>query len=150
MNNNKLTIAALIVAAFLIGGAVYHAKAPSSQIGQAQQENKTIYMNLSAKDFAQKIEEYKNDPNTIILDVRTQDEFNQGHIEGAQNLDFYSPLFANELNSLDKNKRYFIYCRSGNRSGQTMQLMKQLGFKEVYNLQYGIKDWQSNNLPLVQ
>ncbi len=79
--------------------------------------------------------------NTVILDVRTLEEFMDGHIEGARNYDFYETDFEDRLNSLDKNAIYYIYCRSGNRSSQTVTLMKELGFMNVVELQGGIASW---------
>ncbi|MGZ3796223.1 MAG: rhodanese-like domain-containing protein [Pseudobdellovibrionaceae bacterium] len=72
--------------------------------------------------------------NTIILDVRTVEEYQSAHIKGARNIDFYSGNFKELLSKLDKNKNYVLYCRSGNRSGQSCHLMKQLGFSNVENL----------------
>ncbi|MFP5520334.1 MAG: rhodanese-like domain-containing protein [Bdellovibrionia bacterium] len=67
----------------------------------------------------------------VLVDVRTPQEYQQKHLSGAQNIDFYSPNFATSLKALDKNKEYKIYCRSGNRSGQAIRLMKELGFSKV-------------------
>lgn len=72
--------------------------------------------------------------STVILDVRTVAEFQQGHAQEAVNIDFYSPVFLDEIKKLDVNKKYHVYCRSGNRSGQAEGLMKQLGFKDVQNI----------------
>ncbi len=71
--------------------------------------------------------------NLIILDVRTPNEFEDGRLNDSINIDFYSETFRNELNKLDKNGTYVIYCRSGNRSGQTFEIMNELGFMEVYD-----------------
>ncbi len=79
---------------------------------------------------------------SVIIDVRTDDEFSTGYIEGALNIDFYmGNKFISEIDKLDKSKSYFIYCKSGARSGQTCELMKQKGFKKVYNLEGGILGW---------
>nr|WP_290665566.1 rhodanese-like domain-containing protein [Ardenticatena sp.] len=94
------------------------------------------------------IRAHKDDPNFVILDVRTPEEFTAGHIEGAQNIDFYAPDFEQQLAKLDKTKTYFVYCRSGNRSGQTIPIMKKLGFQHVYELRGGIAQWARQGLPL--
>jgi rhodanese-related sulfurtransferase len=70
----------------------------------------------------------------IIIDVRTPDEFNQGYVEGAINLDIYNPNFEEELKKLDVNKDYAIYCRSGSRAAKAVEVMNRLGFKKVKNL----------------
>ena len=72
------------------------------------------------------------------------------HIENAVNIDFYSETFKEDLDKIDKNRTYFIYCRSGNRNGKAMSIMKELGFIEVYNLSVGIKEWIAEGLPVVK
>lgn len=83
-----------------------------------------------------------------ILDVRTEGEYQVSHIEHSQNIDFYKEGFSERLAKLDKDETYLIYCRSGNRSGKTLTLMKKLGFKHVYNMSGGIGLWHKQNLPL--
>ena len=85
----------------------------------------------------------------VILDVRTAEEFTEGHIDGAVMLDFYRNDFAAELAKLDPNVPYVIYCRSGNRSGQTLDLMEGLGFQNVQDVDGGVLAWQDSELPLV-
>ena len=85
----------------------------------------------------------------VILDVRTTEEFAEGHIDGAVMLDFYRDDFATELAKLDPNVPYVIYCRSGNRSGQTLDLMEGLGFQNVQDVDGGVLAWQDSELPLV-
>lgn len=80
------------------------------------------------------IGKYLTQPELVILDVRTSDEYKDGHVKNALNLDFYSPNFKSELEKLDKNKQYLVYCRSGNRSGQASRLMQQLGFMHIINM----------------
>ncbi|HPI39619.1 MAG TPA: rhodanese-like domain-containing protein [Pseudobdellovibrionaceae bacterium] len=72
--------------------------------------------------------------DSVFLDVRTPQEFAEGHIQKALNLDFYNSNFEKEIKALDKNKEYKIYCRSGNRSQKTYELMKALGFKKIENI----------------
>lgn len=69
-----------------------------------------------------------------IIDVRTPGEFNRGHVDKALNLDIYAPTFLGEIQKLDKNQKYQLYCRTGNRSGQAQTIMKQLGFSDVENV----------------
>lgn len=83
-------------------------------------------------------------PDTIILDVRTPQEFAEGHLPGALNLDVEGPDFAAELQTLDPAKHYAVYCRSANRSKVAMDVMGQLGFKSYFDLAGGIKSWASN------
>jgi rhodanese-related sulfurtransferase len=103
-------------------------------------------MDLSVSEFSSKITE----AGIITLDVRTPGEFNEGHIEGALLVDFQSGNFENEIESLDKNKTYAVYCRSGNRSGQAVKVMSEAGFTNLYNLNGGVIDWANAGLPLVK
>lgn len=80
------------------------------------------------------IQENHDNPDFVIMDVRTPEEFNEGHIAGATNIDFYSETFRDTLNGLDKNKTYLVYCRVGNRSGNTMKILSELQFKDSYNM----------------
>jgi rhodanese-related sulfurtransferase len=100
---------------------------------------------LSVTEFSAKVAE----AGVITLDVRTPGEFAEGHIEGAQLIDFQSGNFENEISSLDKNATYAVYCRSGNRSGQAVKVMHDAGFHNVYNLNGGVIDWANAGLPLV-
>ena len=82
-------------------------------------------------------------PGMSVIDVRTPGEFAQGHIQGAVNIDVEDAAFATNIGKLPKNKPYFVYCRSGNRSGVATAKMADLGFSEIYDLQGGITQWQS-------
>ncbi len=96
-------------------------------------------INLSETEW---VKLHDKSEESVIIDVRTDDEFSTGYIEGAVNIDFYmGNKFISEIDKLDKSKSYFIYCKSGARSGQTCELMKQKGFKKVYNLEGGILGW---------
>tara|TARA_B100001093_G_scaffold272148_1_gene260099 strand:- start:209 stop:517 length:309 start_codon:yes stop_codon:yes gene_type:complete len=84
-----------------------------------------------------------SDSNSVTLDVRTPDEFNTSRISNSVNIDFYNPqLFIEEVQKLDKNVSYFVYCRTGVRSANSCLLMKELGFNNTYNLIGGIVDWK--------
>ena len=79
--------------------------------------------------------------NSIILDVRTPAEFKQSAIDGAINIDSMGSDFAKKIEELDKSKTYFVYCRSGNRSGSACKLMGNAGFENLYNLSGGLMKW---------
>ena len=84
-----------------------------------------------------------NDNNATILDVRTQDEVNQGVIPGAIHIDIYKGQgFIYEVDALDKSKNYYVYCKAGGRSRQACNIMNQLGFEKTYNLMGGIMEWE--------
>lgn len=96
--------------------------------------------NLSQTEWAKAL---TKQPEAVILDVRTEEEFESGYIPNAKNIDLrLGPGFIDEINTLEKNKSYYVYCRSGARSAQAVQLMRDLGFNESYNLLGGILDWE--------
>lgn len=84
----------------------------------------------------------------MILDVRTPNEYASGHIPGAVNMDFYAPDFSQRLESLDKTRECFIYCASGNRSGQAIKVMQQAGFRRVVDLKGGFGAWARAGKPV--
>jgi rhodanese-related sulfurtransferase len=102
-------------------------------------------IDLGVSDFSAKAAEAA----VITVDVRTPGEFMTGHIQGAQNIDFESGSFESQIETLDKNGTYAVYCRSGNRSGQAVKVMQDAGFKNIYNLNGGVIDWANAGLPLV-
>ncbi|MBW2249424.1 MAG: rhodanese-like domain-containing protein [Deltaproteobacteria bacterium] len=109
-----------------------------------------ILKTISPKEASDLIVKHKNNPDFIILDVRTPREFKSGHIEKAILLDYYSKMYTEELKRLDKTKTYLIYCRSGNRTGKTLNLIKDMGFSRVYNMDKGIKGWRSKGFPVTK
>ena len=85
----------------------------------------------------------------VILDVRTPEEFAEGHIDGAIMIDFHEADFSARLAELDPDVPYLIYCRSGNRSGQTRAILDDLGFRDVADVDGGVLAWTAAGLPLV-
>ncbi len=102
---------------------------------------------VPAAEVAQVIDSAPED--LVVLDVRTPEEFGQGHLAQAVNLDFYDPGFGDDLANLDKDVPYVLYCRSGNRSASVAGMMEDLGFAEVYELGGGILAWVEADLPVV-
>lgn len=96
-------------------------------------------MNLTQEDWVSQLEA---DENAVILDVRTEDECNDGIIPNSINVDIYKGQeFIENLEALDKTKNYYVYCRSGARSAKACEVMNNLGFENTYNLQGGIIEW---------
>ena len=96
-------------------------------------------MNLDQSSWENQLH---SEENAIILDVRTSEEFEISRIPNSKNIDFYNPQnFMQEIEKLDKDNSYYVYCRTGVRSANSCQLMSELGFKNVYNLVGGIVDW---------
>jgi len=97
---------------------------------------------LSAAEFRERSEQ---EPG-VVLDVRTPGEYNTGHLQGAANYDFLGGVFSAKLGELDKDKTYYLYCASGNRSGTAAQMMQNAGFEKVYNVG-GFLDLKTVGLP---
>ena len=96
-------------------------------------------MNLRQEDW---VEQLEADTNAVILDVRTEDEWNDGFIENAINIDIYKGQgFIYAVEELDKSKNYYVYCKAGGRSQQACDIMNQLGFENTYNLVGGMLQW---------
>ena len=85
-----------------------------------------------------------------LIDVRKPEEFSSGHIENAVNMNFYDADFKSQLNSLDKTKEVYLYCRSGGRSGKTAKMMKEMGFEKIYDLEGGMINWEKNSMKVVK
>ncbi|MCX7551891.1 rhodanese-like domain-containing protein [Xanthomarina sp. F2636L] len=82
------------------------------------------------------------DDNALIIDVRTEEELEEGCIKNAKHIDIYlGQGFIDQIETLDKSKNYYIYCRSGGRSAQACAIMNQLGFANTYNLMGGFCEW---------
>ncbi len=99
---------------------------------------------LIQKEWASQLQ---NDGNAVILDVRTQEEVEDGMIPNALHIDIYKGQgFIDEVSQLDTSKNYYVYCRAGSRSAQACALMNQLGFKNAYNLVGGFSEWTGDSI----
>lgn len=93
------------------------------------------------------LEQFEADSNAVLLDVRTEDEVEEGKIPNSIHIDIYKGQgFIDEIEKLDKSKNYFVYCRSGNRSGQACAVMSQLGFESTNNLLGGFMEWEGETV----
>jgi len=100
---------------------------------------------LTPETFAQII---ATNPDVVILDVRSPEEFSNGHIKNAANIDFNSAEFSAKIEAMDKSRPYLVYCLSGGRSADAVLVLKQRGFEKVYNLNGGLLAWQRSNYSL--
>ncbi|TRX37007.1 rhodanese-like domain-containing protein [Flavobacterium sp. ZT3R18] len=99
-------------------------------------------MNLSQDEW---VSQFEADENAVILDVRTEDECDQGIIEGSINIDIHKGQeFIDAIEALDKSKNYYVYCRSGVRSAKACEIMNELGIAHAYNLLGGIIEWNGD------
>jgi len=85
-----------------------------------------------------------------LVDVRTPEEFSEGYIKNAQNIDFKSPTFEQDILKLNKDKPVMLYCHSGGRSAKCAQKLKDAGFKKIYDLKGGISKWKHEGLAIEQ
>lgn len=104
---------------------------------------------VTPKEAYEVIRKNSDNPNFVVLDVRTPEEYDEGHIEGAINIDYYHPGFQSEVKKLDRSKTYLLYCRTGNRSGSAFRLFEDLRFQDVYHMEGGTSRWKREGLPLV-
>ena len=130
----------LVIGVVLTGGCVRDETAPPETLTQ-------IIEDITPQEAFALIQNNQNNPDFAIIDVRTPEEFAEEHIENAIDIDFRSESFQDELNKLDKNKTYLVYCRSGVRSGNALDIMAELNFREAYNMSGGIIAWKAEGLP---
>jgi rhodanese-related sulfurtransferase len=131
---------------FLIPFILMACQAPQAKtVGTAEATG--IHESIPPSAFRSRLE---TKPGAILMDLRTPPEIAQGKIEGAIDLDFKTADFQDGLANMDKNTPVFIYCRSGGRSGKALKMMKNAGFKEVYDLKGGILAWQRDGGEVVR
>ena len=97
-----------------------------------------------------KYEKKMTQPEVQLVDVRTPEEFSEGHLENAINIDVTADDFDAKVASLDKEKPVMVYCKSGGRSAKASAKLKELGFKTITDLEGGITNWKSENKPVVK
>lgn len=102
-------------------------------------------LHVSAIEAADLLE--KN-TNIKVLDVRTKWEYRRGHIKGAVTINYYWFGFKKKLASLDRETTWLVHCKSGVRSGRTLPLMKEMGFKSIVHMDGGFNRWRDANLPI--
>lgn len=96
------------------------------------------FQNIDCAAFAQGL---ANDPNAVLLDVRTPEEYAEGHLAGARNIDIRSGDFFDQIMNLESGKSYYVYCRSGARSATASNFIAEQGHEQVFNMLGGIMAW---------
>ena len=99
---------------------------------------------VSAEDFYTKL---IDDNSSIIIDVRTPEEFSKGHLRNALNINWFDENFESQVEILSRERPVFIYCLSGGRSAKALDKISEMGFKNSYELNGGILEWRKNNYP---
>jgi rhodanese-related sulfurtransferase len=145
----KKRIASLIFIAFISLTAGYAQVARGDESGQPQSPQKAV-KEVDAEEARVIIEEKKGSPDFVILDVRTDEEYSGGHIEGSTNIDVKSESFTDEVGKLDKSKTYIVHCRTGRRSETAVKIMEEMGFTDIYWMRDGIVGWQDAGYPLAK
>lgn len=92
----------------------------------------------------------KDNPSFVIIDVRTEKEYAEGHIPGSLNIDFKSPGFSNTMATFDRGKTYLLYCATSRRSEQAVSMLRDLGFLEAYHIFGGLDEWIRKGYPVVR
>lgn len=126
----------ILIISILLLGIVSCGEAQSTS--QKKQQTSVINKVVGQKEF----ENVMKKTDAQLIDVRTKDEYNAGHIGNAKNFDFYKSDFKSNMAKLDKTKPVLVYCAKGGRSGQTASMLKEMGFKEVYDLSGGYESWK--------
>ena len=107
--------------------------------------SQTAKINVTAHEFKKLIDDNK----FVLIDLRTDDEIKtKGKIKGAIQINFLDKTAEEQINKLDKEKGYLIYCAGGGRSADCADLMQQQGFKKIINLEKGFSDWQKNGFEI--
>jgi rhodanese-related sulfurtransferase len=120
-------------------------KTESSATSESTSQTASVsVITLSAQEFAS-----KSSAGTVI-DVRTAGEMAQGKIEGALDIDYYSPNFLDQVSQLPKDQELYLYCAVGARSEEAARLLVQQGFTKVYHLQGGIQGWSQEGMAVVR
>ena len=142
---NKFFIIGIVILGILaLAGTTFYLSG-NNQSSLSNNKTETNFTHMTPTNFQKAISTgaYK------LIDIRTEEEYAAGHIKGASQIDFYqTQKFNSYLDSLDKNQKYLIYCRSGNRSGQALNIMQEKGFINASDLAGGISTWIGAGLPI--
>ena len=138
-------LALIVLIGVAVGGCLSNQPAIDSGIDV---QELPAYGILTTEQAVQVMAALQDHPAFVLLDIRTPNEVAASHISGAIELDFYNASFRDDLDELDRDLIYLIYCRTGNRTGQTMEIMDQLGFEKVYDMGGGITQWIAAGHPV--
>ena len=137
MKPNKTVIALLL--SFSVASVACAADAKDEKKPSAEKKEAKGFKNVDVAEF----EKLRADKKNVVLDVRTQKEFEAGHIPGAVNIDVNAPDFPEKVAKLEKSKTYLVHCGAGIRSAKACDKMSHLAFPKLYNLEGGFKAWET-------
>jgi len=147
MSGSKGILKVILVIA--ISAALLGCVGENEDNGDDDEGDGRIIQNVSVSKASGIISDNDGSPDFVLLDIRTPDEFNEERLAGSVNLDYYESSFESDLDAMDKSRMYLIYCRTGTRSGNALDMMDDLDFEEVYNMLGGIVDWKESGRPTV-
>jgi rhodanese-related sulfurtransferase len=137
----KLSLAILLSASLL---PAYQSRAADPAPDQTTASQHRSFKNIGPAEF----DALRQKGANVVLDVRTQKEYDAGHIPGAVHIDFYSSDFKKQIAKLDKSKTYLVHCASGGRSAKACSQMEKLNFTNLYNLKGGMRAWEKAGKPV--
>ncbi|MEM9988511.1 MAG: rhodanese-like domain-containing protein [Pseudomonadota bacterium] len=123
--------------------------ASCAEQGPADNNTEALVQNIRTVSVAEAAAMVAENEDVVVLDVRTPEEFAEGHIEGAVNINFHGEEFETRIAALDKSVPYLFHCNSGGRSGKTEKMLKSLGFTDAAHLKSGLSGWREAGLPIV-
>jgi rhodanese-related sulfurtransferase len=115
--------------------------------GFAQTQPSALIKNVTPIQFQKALDSLHDE---VVIDLRTSDELKTGKIANAVQIDFFGAEFEPAIANLDKDKVYLLYCGSGGRSGETVEIMNRMGFKTIYNLEGGFRGWVKQKMPVAK
>ena len=152
--HTKILLTLIFIATIVVFSIGYVCPANAKYCFNNQQEIKETEINTNYKndDFGLNPIEFqkKIGEGAVLIDIRRLEEYNNVHIQGTLLIDYYSSDFVEQLSNLNKDKEYVIYCRIGTRTGETIQIMKNLGFENVHDLSGGITEWENQGFPVIR
>ena len=142
MKPHSFPLLCLSIVTILLTGCGDSKEAPlaTNQDGNASSA-RSQFVNMKASEAAKIL---KNNPEAVVLDIRTPKEYAEGHIPDAINIDYKADSFESELEKLDRDTTYLMHCRSGRRSANSLKIFEKLGFRHVIHMDNGILGWQED------
>ena len=136
-----ILISTVVISMYTVSCGTSQNKTPQTAIASTE-----VIVTVDAKSFKDLM---VSEPGTL-LDVRTPEEWAEGTLKGATKINYKGDTFEQDIETLDKNVPVYVYCRSGGRSAGAADVLKEKGFKKVYNLDGGITSWQENGFEVVK
>jgi len=118
--------------------------------GQQQKEGSTAQDSASKVSLISAAELNKVNKDILLIDVRTPGEYASGHLENSINIDYKADNFKDLIGELDPNQEVYVYCKVGGRSARSAKVMKEIGFKKIYDLEGGINSWEKDGFKIVK